>query len=205
VTDNSKRLQQCLDHYAPPPGSNYVAYLEISAGLFALSEGITGRSFEVLMGSLSGGTRFVGQLTASPPTTWLTVPQYFGMANISFEAPVTQNLLLSSGSGSGSPQTSGHLFFDNVTFGSTAGAYNPGEVMFGLAGPDIQVYNSSFLSNPNQDFDIYFGDGAIVSGNQFILNNWTGMGIEDSQNVIFENNLTYSQNQLGQGSNLNNS
>jgi hypothetical protein len=199
VTDNSKRLQQCLDRYAPPPGSNYVTYLEISAGSFALAEGITGRSFEVLIGSSSGGTRFVGQLTSSPPTTWLTVPQYFGMANISFEAPVIQNLLFSSGSVLGDPQTSGHLFFDNVTFASTAGEYNPGEVMFGIAGPDIQVYNSSFLSNSNQDFDIYFGDGAIVSGSQFILNNWTGMAIEDSQNVIFENNLTYSQNQLGQG------
>ena len=72
--------------------------------------------------------------------------------------------------------------------------------MFAIAGPDIQVYNSYFLSGSNQDFDIIYGDGGIVSGNQFVLNNWTGLGISDSQNVIFENNLTDSQNPPGQGS-----
>ena len=62
--------------------------------------------------------------------------------------------------------------------------------MFALAGPDIQVYNSYFLSNSNQVFDINYGDGGIVSGNHIVLNNWTGIGISDSQNVIFEDNLT---------------
>ena len=71
--------------------------------------------------------------------------------------------------------------------------------MFALAGPDIQVYNSTFLSGSNQVFDIFYGDGGIVSGNQMILNNWTGLAISDSQNIIFENNLTYSQNPPGQG------
>jgi hypothetical protein len=73
--------------------------------------------------------------------------------------------------------------------------------MFSLAGPDIQVYNSYFLSTSNQVFDINFGDGGVASGNHFVLNNWTGLGITDSQNIIFENNLTDSQNPLGQGSN----
>jgi hypothetical protein len=68
--------------------------------------------------------------------------------------------------------------------------------MFSVAGPDIQVYNSYFLSNENQDFDLYFGDGAIVSGNHFVLNNWTGNVVEDSQNVIFENNLPTPPRQL---------
>ena len=71
--------------------------------------------------------------------------------------------------------------------------------MFALAGPDIQVYNSYFLSNSNQVFDIHFGDGGIVSGNHMVLNNWTGIGISDTQNVIFEGNLTDSQNTPGQG------
>jgi hypothetical protein len=35
------------------------------------------------------------------------------------------------------------------------------------------------------------------------LNNFTGLGIGDSQNVIFEDNLTYSQNPPGQGANGN--
>jgi hypothetical protein len=73
--------------------------------------------------------------------------------------------------------------------------------MFAIAGPDNQVYNSFFLSGSNQAFDIKYGDGAIASGNQIVLNNFTGLGISDSQNVIFERNLTYSQNPLGQGAN----
>jgi hypothetical protein len=71
--------------------------------------------------------------------------------------------------------------------------------MFAVAGPDIQVYNSCFLSSSNQVFDINYGDGSIVSGNHMVLNNWTGMGISDTQNLIFEGNLTDSQNQPGQG------
>jgi hypothetical protein len=70
--------------------------------------------------------------------------------------------------------------------------------MFAIAGPDIQVYNSVFLSGSNQDLDISYGEGGIVSGNHFVLNNWTGLGIQDSQNVIFEDNLTDSQNPLTQ-------
>jgi hypothetical protein len=38
-----------------------------------------------------------------------------------------------------------------------------------------------------------------VSGNEIVLNNWTGLGISDSQNVIFDGNLIHSQNPLGQG------
>ena len=71
--------------------------------------------------------------------------------------------------------------------------------MFLLAGPDIQVYNSYFLSNSNEVFYILFGDGGIVSGNHMVLNNWTGLAIGDSQNMIFETNLIDSQNQPGQG------
>ena len=57
--------------------------------------------------------------------------------------------------------------------------------MFLLSGPDIQVYNSVFLSN----FYVWFGDGAIISGNRFIENG-TGGELENSQNVIIENNMT---------------
>lgn len=199
VTDNTKRLQQCLDGYAPIPGSQELAYIAIPAGTFVLSGGITAHSFEVLVGSSSAKTSFLGRPQKAPPSAWFTIPQYFGMANLSLLAPASPNLLLSSGSLTGDPLTSGHLFFNNVNFASTAGAFNPNEVMFLVAGPDIQVYNSSFLSNANQDFDVYFGDGAVVSGNQFIVNNWTGLDIQDSQNVIFENNLTNSQNTIGQG------
>jgi|ERR1700677_1289117 hypothetical protein len=123
------------------------------------------------------------------------------MANLSLQAPANPNLLLSSGTTTGNPLTSGHLFFNNVSLASSADASGGRESMFAIAGPDIQVYNSVFLSGSNQDLDIFYGDGGIVSGNHFVLNNWTGLGIQDSQNVIFEDNLTYSQNPLGQGGN----
>jgi hypothetical protein len=123
------------------------------------------------------------------------------MTNVSLKAPANPNLLVSSGTVFGDPLTSGHLFFKNVNFASTTAPANNSETMFFVAGPDIQVYDSYFLSNQNQDFDLYFGDGAIVSGNHFVLNNWTGLEFGDSQNVIFENNLTDSSQPIGQGSN----
>ena len=202
VTDNTKRLQSCLDWYAPIKGSKgIVVYIAIPAGNFVLTGGVTAHPFEVLVGSSPAATNFLGQPRGSSPVAWFNVPQYFGMANLSLRAPANPNLLLGSGTTSGSPLTSGHLFFSNVYFASTSDATDGAESMFALAGPDIQVYNSFFLSGSNQVFDISYGDGGIVSGNHFVLNNWTGLGISDSQNVIFENNLTYSQNAPGQGSN----
>jgi hypothetical protein len=200
VTDNTKRLQSCLDLYAPIPGSKgFVVYITIPAGNFVLTGGVTTYPFEVLVGSSPTATNFLGRPQSSPPAAWFNIPQYFGMANLSLQAPANPNLLLTSGTTTGNPLTSGHLFFNNVHFVSTADASGGRETMFQLAGPDIQVYNSFFLSGSNEDFYILYGDGGIVSGNQFVLNNWTGLAIGNSQNVIFENNLTYSQNVPGQG------
>jgi hypothetical protein len=198
VTDNTKHLQTCLDVNAPI-GSREIAYFTIPAGTFVLTGEITAHPYEVLIGSSPTLTKFVGQPKASPPTAWFNVPQYFGMTDLALVAPANPNLLLSSGTTTGNPLTSGHLFFNNIDFESTSDASNGAEMMFLLAGPDIQVYNSHFLSNSNQVFDILFGDGGIVSGNHMVLNNWTGIGISDTQNVIFEGNLTDSQNQPGQG------
>ena len=198
VTDNTKPLQTCLDLNAPI-GSSELAYLNIPAGTFVLTGGVTAHPYEVLVGSSPTSTKFVGQPKASPPTAWFTVPQYFGLTDLAFEAPANPNLLLSSGTTTGNPLTSGHLFFNNINFSSTTDASSGAEAMFVLGGPDIQVYNSYFLSNSNQDFDILFGDGGIVSGNHMVLNNWTGLAIGDTQNMIFEGNLIDSQNQPGQG------
>ena len=198
VSDNTKRLQTCLDQYAPLPGTNELAYISLPpGGPFVLTGGVTGHPFEVLVGAASG-TGFEGRPSGATPASWVTVPPNFGMVNVSLQAPANPSLLSSAGSSSGNPSTTGHLFFDNLNFSSTSASN--GAVVFAIVGPDIQVYNSTFLSNANQDFDINFGDGAIVSGNRFVLNNWTGMGISDSQNVIFENNLTNSAQALGQGS-----
>ena len=201
VTDNTKRLQSCLDLYAPIPGSkDVVVYITIPAGNFVLTGGVTTYPFEVLVGSSPSATNFLGRPPGSPPAAWFNIPQYFGMANLSLQAPANPNLLLTSGTTTGNPLTSGHLFVNNVKFVSTADASGGRESMFQLAGPDIQVYNSYFLSGSWEDFYILYGDGGIVSGNQFVLNNWTGLAIGNSQNIIFENNLTYSQGEPDQKS-----
>jgi hypothetical protein len=199
VTDNTKSLQRCLDLYAPLPGTPELVYISLPpGGPFVLTAGVTGRSQEVLVAP-SSGTSFVGRPSGAPPAAWFSIPQYFGMANISLKAPANPTLLTSSGTSLGNPLTSGHLFFNNVNFASNDGAFNFSELMFVVAGPDIQVYNSTFVAYANQDFDINFADGAILSGNHFVLNNWTGLAISDSQNVIFEKNLTDSAQPLGPG------
>ena len=198
VTDNTKYLQTCLDVNAPV-GSSEIAYFNIPAGTFILTGEITAHPYEVLSGSSPTMTKFVGQPKALPPAAWFNVPQFFGLTDLALEAPANPDLLLSSGTATGNPLTSGHLFFNNLSFSSTSDASNGAESMFAVAGPDIQVYNSYFLSNSNQVFDVNYGDGGIVSGNHMVLNNWTGMGISDTQNVILEGNLIDSQNQPGQG------
>jgi hypothetical protein len=202
ITDNTAALQLCLDQYAPLPGSNEIAYIEVpDGGPFVITEGVTAHPFEVLVGGSPTTSFFVGRPNGPAPSVWFNVAQYFGMANISFEAPANPHLLLGPGTTSGDPLTSGHLFFYNVNFASTTGPADNYEQMFLVAGPDVQIYDSRFLSNQNQAFDIYFGDGAVVSGTHFVLNNSTGLGIQDSQNVIFERNLTDSAETIGQGPN----
>lgn len=200
-TDNTRILQSCLDRYSPVTDSGELAYIEIPSGTFVLTAGVSGHSFEVLMGPPTGSASFLGQPKDSPPSAWFTIPQYFGLANISLRAPANPNLLLSTGTATGNPVTSGHLFFSNVNFESTADASGGQESMFAVAGPDIQVYGSSFRSDSHQAFDILFGDGGIFSGNDVVLDNWTGLGISDSQNIIFEQNLIHSDNQPGEGPN----
>jgi hypothetical protein len=200
TTDNTEALQRCLDLYAPI-GSWEIVYITIPPGTFVLTGGLAPHPLEVLMGSSHSLTKLVGKPKGAPPAAWFTVGQYFGLTDLALTAPANPNLFLSSGTTTGNPLTSGHLFVNNVDFESSSDASNGGEMMFFLAGPDIQVYNSYFLSNSNQVFDINFGDGAVVSGNHMVLNNFTGLGISDSQNVIFEGNLTDSQKPLGQGNN----
>ena len=195
LTDNTGRLQSCLDRFATAAGAkDVVVDVTIPAGNFVLTGAITAHPYEVLIGASPSETSFLGVPKGVSPAAWFHVPQFSGMANLSLLAPANPSLLLSTGTTSGNPSLCGHLYFNNVRFASTTDNSNGGEIMFALAGPDIQVYNSYFLSNSNQSLDLYYADGAIVSGSQVVLNNWTGLGVQDSQNVIFENNLTYSQN-----------
>lgn len=199
ATDNTALLQSCLDRNAPAAGSKQLVYIAIPAGNFVLTGGVVAHSYEVLDGVSPASTCFLGKPSKSPPTAWFEAPQHFGLTDLSVEAPANPSLLAATGNKTGNPATSGHLFFSNLNFQSTGDASGSHEQMFLVAGPDIQIYNSTFLSGSSQVLDVNFGDGGVVSGNHIILNNWTGLGISDSQNVIFEKNLIYSQNPPGQG------
>jgi len=193
-TDNTALLQSCLDDNAPAAGSNHLVYITIPAGIFVLTGGVTPHSYEVLVGSSPASTQFLGQPGAAPPLAWFTVPQYFGLTDLSLKAPAAPYLLTSSDSKTGSPLTSGHLFVNNIDFESSDVQQGSNQ-MFLLSGPDIQVYNSVFVSS----FFVCFGDGSIISGNRFITDWEAPGGFENSQNAIFENNATYAQNPLGEG------
>jgi hypothetical protein len=199
-TDNTSSLQRCLDRYAPVSPS-VVTFISIPTGNYLLTGGLTEHPFEMLTGASSTLTKIIGQPKGAPPAAWINMPQYSGLAHLSFEGPANPSLVASSGLLTGNPTTSGHLYINDVNFASTSDTSGGSEVMFHLAGPDIQVYNSSFLSGSNQVFDINFGDGGIVSGDTFVVNNWTGLGISDSQNIIFEHNTTSSQNPILKSSN----
>jgi hypothetical protein len=199
VTDNAALLQSCLDRNAPAAGSKQLVYIAIAAGNFVLTSGVVAHPYEFLDGASAASTRLLGKPNKNPPAAWFEAPQHFGLANLSLEAPANPSLLAAIDSKTGNPTTSGHLFFSNLNFKSTGDVSGRREQMFLVAGPDIQIYNSTFLSGSNQVLDVIFGDGGVVSGNHIILNNWTGLGISDSQNVIFERNLIHSQNLPGQG------
>jgi hypothetical protein len=158
TTDNTRRLQSCLDFYAPAVSNSQLVYIDLPDGTFSLTDAVTLQPFELLTGWSPNRTNFVGNPIGSPPTAWFHLSQYSGLANLSLTAPANPNLLLSSGTTSGDPTTSGHIYLGSVKLISTTDASNGAEYMTALAGPYIQVYNSSFLSNSNQVFDILFGE-----------------------------------------------
>ena len=150
ATDNTAPLQACLDWLAPLPGTNELVYIAIPAGTFVLTGRVTAHPFEVLVGSSPASTYFLGRPRGAPPAAWFSVPQNFGLANLSLKAPANAHFLISAGSTTGAPATSGHLFFSHVNFQSTSDASNGAESMFVVVGPDIQVYDSSSFQAPTR-------------------------------------------------------
>ena len=200
ITDNAAPLQACLDRHAPAAGTNNAVYITIPAGTFALTTGIAPHPYEVLVGASSAQTKFLGVPPGNPPPAWITMPQHFGLVGISLTAPANPYLVASS-STDGNPLTCGHLFFDDVKLDSTADISNGREILAYLSGPDVEVYNSSFVSGSNQSFSLTYGDGGVIAGNEFVLNNFTGLSIGDSQNIVFDNNVIRSDNTPGDGPN----
>jgi hypothetical protein len=104
---------------------------------------------------------------------------------------------------SGNPTTSGSLFAYDIDVESTGNLATLNQEVFDVSGPDVQVYDSVFHANPSAppvspeyNFSQNFGDGSIISGNTFIDTN-SASAIENSQNVIVENNSAYSEDGPG--------
>ena len=195
ATDNTTLLQSCLDKNAPNPSSNQLVYLTIPSGTFVIKGEITLHPYEIIVGSSPTLTTILGLPKRSPPSAWFSVPQYVGLANLTFKAPANPSLLAATDP-SGNPTTSGHIFVDDVDFESTADLSQGAEHMFALSGPDIQVYNSIFSSDSFMNLSIEEGDGAILSGNQFSNGSSTNI-FNDSQNIIAEMNTMTSKNSPG--------
>jgi hypothetical protein len=130
MTDNTENLRSCLDSYAPL-GADEVAYIGVVAGTFLLTGPVEGHSFEVLAGVSPTLTKSIGRPRDSqPPASWITAPNYFGLTNLSFQAPANPHLLISTGTLTGDPFTSGHLYFENISFSSTSDESGGAETMF---------------------------------------------------------------------------
>ena len=104
-------------------------------------------------------TNFVGNPIGSPPTAWFHLSQYSGLANVSLTAPANRICCSALAPYSEILRRQATSISAVSKLTSTTDASNGAEYMTALAGPDIQVYNSTFLSNANQVFDILFGDG----------------------------------------------
>jgi len=197
MTDNLESLKKCLDIYAPVAPGSQISRISIPQGTYVLSDELVVRPYEVIAGDSSSTTTFLLKPKGKIPVTLFMLPQYSSLTGLSVRGPANVSLVSSTGTTTGDPRISGHLFFSDIDIESTQDA--PGEQLFNVAGPDIQIYNSTFLAGWNQSLDLTFADGAIEAGNTIVLNNWTGLSISDSQNVIFEYNQTYSENPLLQG------
>lgn len=189
-TDNSPALQACLDSHAPAAGSSGLAYIKIPAGSFDLNEPIYVRSHEVLVGTRDTASQLICQPSGAPPSFWLELPQFSGVVNLSISGPADPYIIRTA-SDNGNPASSGHIFLLGDRIEATKDLTGGGEQAVFLTGPDIQIYNSQFINNSFLGLVLSYGDGAIISGNEFIINNgW--MLIGDSQNVEFAHNTVHT-------------
>jgi Pectate lyase superfamily protein len=186
-TDNTALLQSCLDHNAPTSSSSEIVVLRIGIGQFVIKTAVTAHSYEVLAGSSATDTILIAGSLFDKGGAWFTVPENFGMANISLRGPASASLLSAGTNAHGT----GHLYLDNVDFERASNNSSDSSDMLILSGVDIQIYDSHLHSDFGRPLYIVTGNGAMLSGNDFELNNaW--IGIQDTQNLIFENNQMHN-------------
>ena len=194
--DISAGLQNCLDNNVPTEPTKIVNAFELPAGDFHLAQSITIHPGQYLRGAGISKTT-IGGVSSAPPDSWFSGTHHFGLANLSFHAPVRNALLRSDPTGN--PLTSGHVTINRVALNvdalAPAGAHQP---VVQLSGPAIQIINTTLDSLTGVSSSVAYADGVWINGfNQTHgQSGWATVG--ESQNVIVEDS-TFSGPSPGSG------
>ncbi|WP_439672639.1 glycosyl hydrolase family 28-related protein [Cupriavidus necator] len=183
-TDNATAIQKCLDANKASATAANPHYLPLPAGNFVITRTVTVHPHQYIIGHSPSATTITGQ-SSSPPPTWIQGSNWFGLENLSLKAPMTSTLVKSDRSGA--PSLSGHLLFNQVNITVSADMTNGKGTIVALSGPDIRVL-SSRITGPGRSLDVLYGDGAFVSGNDYVQARGSDVGFTAAQNVIFEKN-----------------
>lgn len=196
-TDNSPMLQSCLDADAPGPGSGALAYISMPAGSFVLGGPLRLHSGEMLVGYGADSSKLICEPSSDPPAFWIEMAQFSGVANLSISAPANPYIIRTAAS-DGSPADSGYVYLTGLQVEATQDLTSGDEQAVFLTGPDIQIYDSTFTNGSFRNLELSYADGAIISGNEFVING-ASMVIEDSQDVVFEGNTVRTESPSASG------
>lgn len=185
-TDNTARLQHCLESSSPSLSANQIVFVDLPPGRFAIRGNVAMLPGELLSGSGADATEIVGISSDKQPQTWITVPRFGGILNLSVVSPGDSNLVASADC-SGNPASSGHIYIGGASFVSSQGSSAKWFDAVKLCGPDVQIHSSHFGGTPPSLLSIVKADGAIVEGNTFEVDLGVA-GFQGSQNVIVESN-----------------
>jgi hypothetical protein len=194
--DISAGLQNCLENNIPTEPTKVVNVLELPAGDFHLAQSIALHPGQYLRGEGVSKTT-IGGVSSAPPDSWFSGTHHFGLANLSFHAPVRNSLLRSDLTGS--PLTSGYITINRVALKVDALAPTDArQPVVQLSGPAIQIIDATLSSLTGVSSSVAYADGVWING----FNQTQGQGgwaaIGESQNVIVENS-TFSGPSLGSG------
>ncbi len=173
-----------------------VDVFELPPGTFQLTQSITFHPGQYLRGT-GISTTTIGGVSSAPPDSWFSGTHHFGLANLSFHAPVRNSLLRSDLKGN--PLTSGYITINRVALKVDALAPTDArQPVVQLSGPAIQIINTTLSSLTGVSSSVAYADGVWING----FNQTQGQGgwaaVGESQNVIVENS-TFSGPPPGSG------
>ncbi|WP_197497523.1 glycosyl hydrolase family 28-related protein [Cupriavidus sp. D384] len=184
ATDNAAVMQKCLDANKASSTAANPRYLPLPDGNFVITRAVTLHPHQYIIGRSPSATTITGQ-SSSPPPAWIQGSHWFGLESLSLKAPMSANLV--KGDLTGAPSLSGHLLFNQVNITVSADKTNGKGTIVALSGPDIRVL-SSRITGPGRSVDILYGDGALVTDNDYVQAKGSDIGFSAAQNVIFEKN-----------------